>query len=469
MAPEYGATCGFFPVDNETLLHLRRPGTDEDLPRWSRPMPRKTDSRGGPGRSIPRRCISTWRRSFRRFPARSGAGPAAGLSAKSFYKVADLPRRGCVGNGRTWRPRAATLTVHRWHKAAAVRAIPTRSRPGPGDRLLTSAATSNPYVLIGAGLYLALQGPLLDDPQPWVKTSLAPGSQVVSRSSMPARPPGDLQPRPCRLRLLPASKSARPAQLPGDRRPISRRSIAVSVLSGNRSFEGRISPTCANYLASPPLVVAYAIAGDMNIDDLRADQHVKGGKPGLPRKGHLLQQRDRRAVPRGRLRGRSYEEHHAVSSRATPWQSVKTTDETYDWPSTSTYSRAAYFAASPGQGHDPPISGARVLALLGDTDHIDYGGIVQADDAGRQVPDDRPASARDFNSYGSRRGNYKVVMRHASAIRIKNEMLDGGHRRRLRPGRPGEPRSSTRRWPIEDAERPLVSSRCRGQRQVVSR
>jgi aconitate hydratase len=210
--------------------------------------------------------------------------------------------------------------------------------------------------------------------------------------------------------------------------------IAVSVLSGNRNFEGRISPDVrANYLASPPLVVAYAIAGDMNID--LTTEPLGTSKDGTPvyLKDIWPSNKEIADLVHATVTRDAFRKKYAdVFKGDEKWQGVKTTDSlTYDWPPTSTYiQNPPYFQ---GMGHAPGkianIDGAKILAILGDmvtTDHISpAGSFKDTTPAGRYLVE-RQVAPREFNSYGSRRGNHEVMMRGTFAnIRIRNEMLDG--------------------------------------------
>ena len=210
--------------------------------------------------------------------------------------------------------------------------------------------------------------------------------------------------------------------------------IATSVLSGNRNFEGRISPDVrANYLASPPLVVAYALAGDMNInvalDPLGEDSD---GNPVYLKDIWPTQKEIAELVEKTVTREAFQSKYADVFKGDEKWRGVETTDSlTYDWPATSTYvQNPPYFQ---GMSKDPGVisnvEGARVLAILGDmvtTDHISpAGSFKDTTPAGRYLVD-RQVTPREFNSYGSRRGNHEVMMRGTFAnIRIRNEMLDG--------------------------------------------
>jgi aconitate hydratase len=297
--------------------------------------------------------------------------------------------------------------------------------------------TSNPYVMIGAGLVARKAAALGLDRKPWVKTSLAPGSQVVSAYLEAAGLQEDLDKigfnlvgygcTTCIGNSGPIQKELSDAIAEGDL-------VATSVLSGNRNFEGRISPDVrANYLASPPLVVAYALAGTLDINlatDVIAvdkdgnDVYLKDLWPTTQEVAELVEQTVTREA---------FQTKYAdVFKGDEKWQAVETTDAlTYDWPTASTYvQNPPYFQ---GMGAEPGkisnIDDAKVLALLGDmitTDHISPAGSFKADTPAGQYLVDRQVSPREFNSYGSRRGNHEVMMRGTFAnIRIKNEMLDG--------------------------------------------
>jgi len=297
--------------------------------------------------------------------------------------------------------------------------------------------TSNPYVMIGAGLVARKAAALGLNRKPWVKTSLAPGSQVVSEYLEAADLQKDLDAvgfnlvgygcTTCIGNSGPIQPELSAAIAEGDL-------VATSVLSGNRNFEGRISPDVrANYLASPPLVVAYAIAGTMDInidtDPLGTDKdgndvYLKDIWPTTQEVADLVE----KTVTREAFMSK-YADVFAGDDK---WQGVETTDSlTYDWPATSTYVRnPPYFQGMAKEaGTISDVKGAKVLAVLGDmvtTDHISPAGSFTKETPAGQYLVDRQVPVREFNSYGSRRGNHEVMMRGTFAnIRIKNEMLDG--------------------------------------------
>ena len=296
--------------------------------------------------------------------------------------------------------------------------------------------TSNPYVMIGAGLVARKAAALGLNRKPWVKTSLAPGSQVVSAYLEAADLQKDLDAigfnlvgygcTTCIGNSGPLQAEISEAISEGDL-------VATAVLSGNRNFEGRISPDVrANYLASPPLVVAYAIAGTMDInlasDVIGTDKHGKDVylKDIWPTTLEVAEM-----VEKTVTRDAFQSKYANVFEGDEKWQGVETTEEkTYDWPASSTYvQNPPYFqgmSQEPGVISD--VKNAKVLAILGDmitTDHISpAGGFAESTPAGEYLLE-RQVPVREFNSYGSRRGNHEVMMRGTFAnIRIKNEMLD---------------------------------------------
>jgi aconitate hydratase len=297
--------------------------------------------------------------------------------------------------------------------------------------------TSNPYVMIGAGLVARKARALGLTRKPWVKTSLAPGSQVVSAYLEAANLQEDLDAIGFNLvgyGCTTCIGNSGPLEAPISKAINDYDLIGTSILSGNRNFEGRISPDVrANYLASPPLVVAYALVGDMNVDLANSplgqdkdgnDVYLKDIWPTSKEVADLVEQTVTREA---------FQEKYAdVFKGDEKWQSVETTDaKTYDWPPTSTYvQNPPYFQGmSPEPGVITNIENAKVLAVLGDmitTDHISPAGSFKETTPAGQYLVERQVPVREFNSYGSRRGNHEVMMRGTFAnIRIKNEMLDG--------------------------------------------
>ena len=445
MAPEYGATCGFFPIDAETLRYLRQTGRDEARIALVEAYARENGMwRGADYAPV---YSSTLELDMAEIvPAISGPKrpqdyTPLNMSAKSFYKVVSDYRgvdtteaaKNMVSEGDT------LIAVNDVLKTAKVDGESFTLRDGSVviASITSCTNTSNPYVLIGAGLLARKARALGLARKPWVKTSLAPGSQVVSEYLNAAGLQEDLDALGFNLvgyGCTTCIGNSGPLQ-PEISRAIGENDlVAVSVLSGNRNFEGRISPDVrANYLASPPLVVAYAIAGDMNID-LTSDPLgiSKDGQPVYLKDIWPSNQEIAELVHEVVTREAFQRKYADVFKGDAKWQGVQVTEsETYDWPPSSTYiQNPPYFRGmgkEKGAIHD--IAGARILALLGDmitTDHISPAGSFKPTTPAGKYLTERGVEPRDFNSYGSRRGNHEVMMRGTFAnIRIRNEMLDG--------------------------------------------
>ena len=427
MAPEYGATCGFFPVDAETIRYLTFSGRDphrvklaEDYAKaqglWrddSTPDPVFTDtleleldsvepSLAGPRRPQDRVLLGNVKAGFN----------------KELPKIAgsrDLNRHIAV-EGTDYEVKDGDVVI------AAI---------------TSCTNTSNPSVMMGAGLLARNAVKRGLKVKPWVKTSLAPGSQVVTEYLAAAGLDKDLDTlgfnlvgygcTTCIGNSGPLPEAIGAAVDQGDL-------VVGAVLSGNRNFEGRISPQVrANYLASPPLVVAYALAGSLNVDlatDPLGDDTE--GKPVYlkdiwPSNQAIQSERENFLTPE-MFRSR----YADVFKGPEQWRKIETaTGLTYQWQPGSTYiAEPPFFENIPKEpGELSDVTGARPLAILGDsitTDHISPAGSIKKDGPagkyllGYQV---RPA---EFNSYGARRGNHEVMMRGTFAnIRIKNEMVPG--------------------------------------------
>lgn len=425
MAPEYGATCGFFPIDGETLRYMRTTGRDEDRIALVEAYAKAN----GFWRGTDYAPIYT---------------DTLHLDMGTIVPAISGPKRPQDYVKLTAAKAAFLKEMEETFKRPMDKAVPVEGEDytlSSGDVVIASITsctnTSNPYVMIGAGLVARKAAALGLDRKPWVKTSLAPGSQVVSAYLEAAGLQEDLDKigfnlvgygcTTCIGNSGPIQKELSEAIAEGDL-------VAVSVLSGNRNFEGRISPDVrANYLASPPLVVAYALAGSMDLDIARdpiaqtpegKDVYLKDIWPTQNEIAELVEQTVTREA--------FLEKYADVFKGDDKWRSVETSEgETYDWPPTSTYvQNPPYFQGmSPEPGTISNIEGAKVLALLGDmvtTDHISPAGSFNDTTPAGQYLIDRQVPVREFNSYGSRRGNHEVMMRGTFAnIRIKNEMLDG--------------------------------------------
>ena len=454
MAPEYGATCGFFPIDNETLRYMRTTGRDEDrialveayakengMWRDANYAPIYTDTLSldmgtivpaisGPKRPQDYIALTSAHTAFAEYVKGVRAGKDASANQEIRWEgeggqpePQDIP--GDEGNHK--RGYVATDDGHyQLHDGSIVIASIT-----------SCTNTSNPYVMIGAGLVARKARELGLTRKPWVKTSLAPGSQVVSAYLEAAGLQDDLDAIGFNLvgyGCTTCIGNSGPLEPEISKAINDYDLIGTSVLSGNRNFEGRISPDVrANYLASPPLVVAYALVGDMNVDLANGvlgqdkngnDVYLKDIWPSTQEIAELVE----KTVTR-----ESFQEKYAdVFKGDEKWQAVETTDaKTYDWPPQSTYvQNPPYFQnMSPEPGTIHNIEGAKVLAVLGDmitTDHISPAGSFKESTPAGQYLVERQVPVREFNSYGSRRGNHEVMMRGTFAnIRIKNEMLDG--------------------------------------------
>ncbi len=425
MAPEYGATCGFFPIDNETLRYLRVSGRDEDRIALVEAYAREN----GMWRDADYDPIYT---------------DTLSLDMGTIVPAISGPKRPQDYVALTGSKAAFATEMADTFKRPLDKQVPVAGEDytlNSGKVVIASITsctnTSNPYVMIGAGLVARKARELGLNRKPWVKTSLAPGSQVVSEYLEAAGLQEDLDAvgfnlvgygcTTCIGNSGPLQPEISAAISEGDL-------VATAVLSGNRNFEGRISPDVrANYLASPPLVVAYALAGDMNID-LTSEPlgQSSDGKDVYLKDIWPTQSEIADLVEKTVTREAFQKKYAEVFTGDEKWQGVETTDSlTYDWPATSTYvQNPPYFqgmGAEPGVIKD--VKGAKMLAMLGDmvtTDHISPAGSFKDTTPAGSYLVDRQVPVREFNSYGSRRGNHQVMMRGTFAnIRIKNEMLQG--------------------------------------------
>ena len=428
MAPEYGATCGFFPVCAETLKYLQFTGRED----WrvalveayakeqgmfadeNTPDPVFTDtleldlstvepSLAGPRRPQDRVSLSN-------------ATTALIEELNGFYKKGDELARQVPVEGADY-------------------------QLGHGNVVLAAITsctnTSNPSVLVAAGLVAKKAHELGLTSKPWVKTSLAPGSQVVTDYLAKAGLQEHLDALGFNLvgyGCTTCIGNSGPLPDPISKAINANDLVAASVLSGNRNFEGRVSPDIkANYLASPPLVVAYALFGTMAKDiTTEVIGTSKDGKPVYLKDIWPTTQEVQDTINQC-LTSEMFKSRYAnVFKGDEMWQAIKVgTGQTYGWSSSSTYvQNPPYFqdiTMTPKPTTD--IVGARLLAVLGDsitTDHISpAGNIKEKSPAGAYLMDHQVAKA-DFNSYGARRGNHEVMMRGTFAnIRIRNEMVPG--------------------------------------------
>ena len=426
MAPEYGATCGFFPIDDVTLSYMRLSGRSEEQVALVEAYAKAQGMWRQPGDEPV--FTSTLALDMSSVEA-SLAGPK-----RPQYRVAlgDVPKAFAASgelevNQRQRQPVDYTLNGHHYSLPDGAVAIAA---------ITSCTNTSNPSVLMAAGLLAKKAVERGLQPQPWVKASLAPGSKVVSDYLAHA----GLTPYLDQLGFnlvgygcTTCIGNSGPLPEPIEE-AIKKGDLTVgAVLSGNRNFEGRIHPLVkTNWLASPPLVVAYALAGNMNIDLTR--EPLGQGKNGEP-----VYLKD--IWPSGEEIARAVEqvstemfrkEYAEVFSGTEEWKAIKVeASDTYDWQEDSTYIRLSPFFDEMGAEPLPveDIRGARILAMLGDsvtTDHISPAGSIKADSPAGRYLQEHGVARRDFNSYGSRRGNHEVMMRGTFAnIRIRNEMVPG--------------------------------------------
>jgi aconitate hydratase len=447
MAPEYGATMGFFPVDDETLSYLRFTGRDprdiEVVERYMKeqgmfrtsdaPEPRFSDtlelsldsvvpSIAGPKRPQDRIALTQAKAAW---PRSLGALLGSGSEATDEQMKAGAE----VTTDR------GTFRLQNGHVVIAA--------------ITSCTNTSNPSVMVAAGLLARKARSRGLTARPWVKTSLAPGSQVVTEYLKEADLMEDLETLGFHLvgyGCTTCIGNSGPVH-EGIAQAIKEKDLVVTaVLSGNRNFEGRISPVVrANYLASPPLVVAYALAGTMHIDfDSEPIATDQGGQPVYLRDIWPSPQ-EVTSCMRDAVKSEQFQERYAhVFEGTAAWQEMDVPGGgVYAWDDSSTYIRKPTFFDDIRPEIEMPgdIGGARVLALLGDsvtTDHISPAGSIAASSpAGRYLQEHGVVPA-DFNSYGSRRGNHEVMVRGTFAnIRLRNLLArgtEGGVTRHLPEG-----------------------------------
>ena len=425
MAPEYGATCGFFGVDDKTLDYLRLTGRDEHqialIEAYSRAQGMWFEPNNEPvftktleldmGSVVP-----------------SLAGPKRPQDKVVLTQVDDLFN-------------ADLKTVYNKSAPARVAVEGKDFDIGDGDVVIAAITsctnTSNPSVMVAAGLVAKKANERGMKPKPWVKTSLAPGSQVVTDYLVKAGLQShldaigfDLVGYGCTTCI----GNSGPLDAPISQAINGNDIVAASVLSGNRNFEGRVSPDVrANFLASPPLVVAYALKGTVTEDFTTtpigqdhdgADVFLRDIWPSNEEVSELMMSSIDREMFQARYADAYKGDEH--------WQAINVTgSDTYSWRPGSTYiANPPYFEGmtmTPAPVLD--IIEAKPLAILGDsvtTDHISPAGSIKVDSPAGEYLIGHQVAKADFNSYGSRRGNHDVMMRGTFAnIRIKNEMVPG--------------------------------------------
>ena len=451
MAPEYGATMGFFPIDEQTLKYLHLTGREEGLIQtvekyaklqglWrdEHHQPRYTTTLGldlatvepslaGPKRPQDRvalgRMRSQWREDLantfhKPVPSGDSGEAGGGTQAEAAVALADPDTEGVEVeyDGERFALKHGAVTI------AAI---------------TSCTNTSNPDVLVAAGLLArnARQKGLTR--KPWVKTSLAPGSKVVTEYLERSGLLGDLEALGFYIvgyGCTTCIGNSGPLPEPISRAINEHDLVACSVLSGNRNFEGRISPDVkANYLASPPLVVAYAIAGtvdtDLIHDPLGWDE---AGEPVYLSDVWPSQEEIARAVGASVSRDQFVEQYANVFEGSAEWKGIQSsTGALYEWDAGSTYIQEPPFFAELTPEPEPirAIMGARCLVKVGDsvtTDHISPAGAIKTDSPAGKYLQEHGVPVSLFNSYGSRRGNDRVMTRGTFAnIRVRNQLAPG--------------------------------------------
>ena len=428
MSPEYGSTCAIFPIDEETLRYLRLTGRSEDqvalVEQYAKAQGMWHDPSATPRFSEHIELDLSTVVSSIAGPKRPQDRISLTDSKSAFEKV--LPTYFSEKTGREAYP------VNVGAKSTTIK---------NGDVVIASITsctnTSNPSVMIGAALLAkkAVEKGLTS--KPWVKTTLAPGSKVVT----------DYYDRADLTKYMEAlgfnlvgygcvtcigNSGPLPLEIS---KAVNEKDLAVTaVLSGNRNFEGRISPDVKmNYLASPPLVVAYALAGTMD-HDFEKDSlgNDKDGNPVLLKDIWPSAQEIQSVIDSSISSEMFKKDYASVFDGDHRWKSLDTpTGKTFEWDPKSTYVRKPpYFDGMPAEPKPvTDITGARLLAILGDsvtTDHISPAGNIKADSPAGKYLEANGVDRKDFNSYGSRRGNHEVMIRGTFAnIRLKNLLLDG--------------------------------------------
>jgi aconitate hydratase len=456
MAPEYGATCGIFPVDAETLRYLRFTGRPEEQVRLVEAYTKEQGLFHAPGtrEAVYSDTLTLDLASVE--PSLAGpTRPQDRVRLRESKKAFADALQVLLSRAKGGKPLSMVIGAQASGTGSRVPDPVAHPPVAPGDGGLERAAqelhhgsvviaaitsctnTSNPSVMVAAGLLAKKAAERGLQTKPWVKTSLAPGSKVVTDYLIEAGLMRSLE--QLRFHLVgygctTCIGNSGPLPAPVSRAIEDNNLVVAAVLSGNRNFEGRVHPEVrANYLASPPLVVAYALAGRMDIDlynePLGTDSK---GQPVYLRDIWPSQQEVQETTQRCVRSEMFHKEYGEVFTGDEHWQALPVPEgECFNWDPNSTYVRhPPYFV---GMGRDPgrveDIRGARVLALLGDsitTDHISPAGSIKVQSPAGRYLQEHGVQPNDFNSYGSRRGNHEVMVRGTFAnVRLRNQLAPG--------------------------------------------
>ena len=439
MAPEYGATCGFFPVDEKTIEYLKFSGREEQTVAlveayakeqglWGDDVDPEFTSVVELDMDTVEPCISGPKRPQDKIILRESAAAFEKAAQETFKYSADFAGKEYDVEGADYKMKNGNVVV------AAI---------------TSCTNTSNPSVLIAAGLVAKKANELGMKVRPWVKTSLAPGSKVVTDYLVESGLQEHLDSLGFNLvgyGCTTCIGNTGPLPAPISKSINDNDILATSVLSGNRNFEGRISPDVkANYLASPPLVVAYALAGNMMMDITTAPLGKdKNGNDVMLKDVWPSQEEIDELVLQHITREMYMKRYENVFDGDENWKKVNApSGEMYAWEKSSTYIQNPPFFENMKDGvkGEFEVSKARILALMGDsvtTDHISPAGSIAKGSPAAEYLTSNGVERKDWNSYGSRRGNHEVMMRGTFAnIRIRNEMVpgvEGGYTKHIESG-----------------------------------
>ena len=423
MAPEYGATCGFFSTDEETIKYLNLTARDKDLVE----IVEKYNKSQGLWMDNQSEYNDNLELNLKTVQA-SLAGPKRPQDRINLNGVSDNFQKLLEGN-----PKKSDVKNHNYQLT-------------DGDVVIAAITsctnTSNPNVLVAAGLVAKKASELGMQVKPWVKTSLAPGSKVVTDYLDKSDLTKHLDAMGFHLvgyGCTTCIGNSGPLH-PDIADTISEKNLTVaSVLSGNRNFEGRVNPHVkANYLASPPLVVAYALAGTVNIDLTKDALGINGEGKEIFLKDIWPSNEEINSIVSQHVSAEMFSQQYSNALQGPKeWQDIQTSEgDLYQWKEESTYVQQPPFfnSISEEEKEIKNIDNARPLLLLGHsvtTDHISPAGVIKQDSPAGDYFMERQILQKDFNSYGARRGNHEVMVRGTFAnIRIKNELLsnvEGGY------------------------------------------